>query len=75
MYEMTAPEIDENEILNNEYITISPEVELVQKFFSPATKEEHDKVWTATEICHHLMLNISGNLRISPVEFRKALKL
>jgi hypothetical protein len=61
--------------MNNQYKTISPEVELVQKFFSPATKEDHEKFWTATEICHHLMLNISGNLRISPVEIGKALKL
>ncbi len=72
---MTAREIEENEIMNNQYKTISPEVELVQKFFSPATKEDHDKFWTATEICQHLMLNISGNLRISPVEIGKALKL
>jgi predicted P-loop ATPase len=74
-YEMTAREIEENEIMNNQYKTISPEVELAQKFFSPATKEDHEKFWTATEICQHLMLNISGNLRISPVEIGKALKL
>lgn len=74
-YEMTAQEIQENEILNNQYKTVSPEVELVQKFFSPGNKEEHDKFLTATDICHHLMLNISGNLRISPVEIGKALKL
>ncbi len=74
-YEMTAREILENEALNNQYKTISPEVELVQKFFSPGTKEDHDRFMTATEICHHLVLNISGNLRISPVEIGKALKL
>lgn len=74
-YEMTAHEIQENEILNNQYKTVSPEVELVQKFFSPGNKEEHDKFLTATDICQHLMLNISGNLRISPVEIGKALKL
>ncbi|AEL28294.1 VapE domain-containing protein [Cyclobacterium marinum] len=74
-YEMTAKEIRENEIMNNQYKTISPEVELVQKFFSPGTKEDHDKFMTATDICHQLALNISGNLRISPVEIGKALKL
>ncbi|MDO6437071.1 VapE family protein [Cyclobacterium sp. 1_MG-2023] len=74
-YEMTAKEIRENEIMNNQYKTISPEVELVQKFFSPGTKEDHDKFMTATDICHQLVLNISGNLRISPVEIGKALKL
>jgi predicted P-loop ATPase len=74
-YEMTAKEIQENEILNNQYKTISPEVELVQKFFSPGTKEDHDKFMTATEICHHLTLNLSGKMRISPVEIGKALKL
>ena len=74
-YEMTAKEIRENEIMNNQYKTISPEVELVQKFFSPGTKEDHDKFMTATDICHQLALNISGNLRVSPVEIGKALKL
>jgi predicted P-loop ATPase len=74
-YEMTAKEIRENEIMNNQYKTISPEVELVQKFFTPGTKEDHDKFMTATDICHQLALNISGNLRISPVEIGKALKL
>lgn len=74
-YEMTAEEIVENEIQNNEYKTISPEVELVQKFFSPGTKEDHDQFMTATEICHHLVLNLSGNLKISPIEIGKALKL
>ena len=74
-YEMTAKEIRENEIMNNQYKTISPEVELVHKFFSPGSKEDHDKFMTATDICHQLALNISGNLRISPVEIGKALKL
>ncbi|MCC5939252.1 MAG: virulence protein E [Lunatimonas sp.] len=74
-YEMTAKEIEENELINNQYKTISPEVELVQKFFSPGTKENHDQFLTATEICHHLVLNLSGNLKISPVEIGKALKL
>ena len=74
-YEMTAKEIRENEIMNNQYKTISPEVELVQKFFSPGSKEDHDKFMTATDICHQLALNISGNLRVSPVEIGKALKL
>jgi hypothetical protein len=74
-YEMTAKEIEENELINNQYKTISPEVELVQKFFSPGTKENHDQFMTATEICHHLVLNLSGNLKISPVEIGKALKL
>ncbi len=74
-YEMTAAEIQENELMNNQYKTISPEVELVQKFFSPGTREDHDKFMTATEICHQLTLNLSGNLRISPVEIGKALKL
>jgi predicted P-loop ATPase len=74
-YEMGADEIRENEMLNNQFKTISAETELVQKFFSPGTKEDHDKFMTATDICHHIMLNMSSHLRISPVEVGKALKL
>lgn len=74
-YEMSADEIRENELLNNQFKTISAETELVQKFFSPGTKEDHDKFMTATDICNHIMLNMSSHLRISPVEVGKALKL
>ncbi|ERM83067.1 hypothetical protein P872_06225 [Rhodonellum psychrophilum GCM71 = DSM 17998] len=74
-YEMTAQEILENEIANNQYKTITTEVELIQKFYSPGTKENHDQFFTATDICQHLMANGNANLRINAVEIGKALKL
>lgn len=74
-YEMTAQEIQENEIINNQYKTRTTEVELIQKFYSPGTTEDHDRFMTATDICQHLTENLTGNIRISPVEIGKALKL
>ena len=72
---MTAGEIHENEIINNQYKTSTTEVELIQRFYSPGTTEEHDRFMTATDICQHLTENLTGNIKISPVEVGKALKL
>lgn len=74
-YEMTAQEILQNELANNQYKTITTEVELVQKFYSPGTRENHDQFFTATDICQHLMANGNGNLRLNVVEIGKALRL
>ena len=42
-YQLTPAEIEENEQANKTFIIRSPEMELIQKFMIPATKEEHDE--------------------------------
>ena len=73
-YEMTVPEILDNELANSRYKTTTIEFELIQKFYSPATKDRFDQFYTATDLCENLASRTDGKLRISPVEIGKALK-
>ncbi|KEO71742.1 hypothetical protein [Anditalea andensis] len=71
---MTAQEILENETSNHQFKTLTAEVELVQKYLLPGTKDEHDQFFTATDICQYLAANGNANLRLSSIEVSKAMK-
>jgi hypothetical protein len=73
-YEMTVHEILDNELANSKYKTTTIEFELIQKFYSPATKDRFDQFYTATDLCENLAIRTDGKLKISPVEIGKALK-
>lgn len=73
-YEMTVQEIQDNELANSKYKTTTVEFELIQKYYSPGTKEQHDQFFTATDLCENLTGRTEGKLKINPVEVGKALK-
>ncbi|MBN1820239.1 MAG: hypothetical protein JW833_05965 [Prolixibacteraceae bacterium] len=82
-YQLTPFEIDENEQANKTFIIRSPEMELIQKFMIPATKEDYDtelephKIHfrTATEILTELNQKNLSNLKLNAVNVGKSLKM
>lgn len=74
-YEMTPEEILENEKENSKHTTLSLEMELIQKYYTCGTKEEHDQFYTASDIVERLTTHVEGKIRINPVEIGKSLKM
>ncbi len=74
-YQMTTVEILENENLNSTYKTLSTEAELIQRFYSPGTKEKNDAFMTATEMGEELMIQTNSKFKLSPMEIGKGLVL
>jgi len=74
-YQMTTKEILENENLNSTYKTLSTEAELIQRFYSPGSKEKHDAFMTATEMGEELMIQTNSKFKLSPMEIGKGLVL
>lgn len=73
-YQLTVEDIEENETMNKQFIINTKEMELLMKFFSPATKDEHEAFVTATDIIEHLGNKVSHTLQISEIKIGKALK-
>ena len=73
-YELSSAEIQENEQVNNQYKLSSPELELIMKYFTPGTKEEHQYFWTASEILNFLLEHTHIRMRLSTINIGKALK-
>lgn len=75
-YNITAEEIDHNEITNAKHHVATMEEELIQKYFTQSDKNEEKAVFmTGTDIVFHFV-NIQGNAasRISPIGIGKALR-
>lgn len=70
-YELTAEEIEENDRINKRYQVSSPERDLIQKFYKPATKEKGIFV-TATDIIE--FISMRSTLKINAVQVGKELK-
>jgi len=74
-FELSSAEIQENEQVNNQYKLSSPELELILKYITPGTKEEHQYFWTASEIQNFLLEHTNTRIRLSTINIGKALKM
>jgi len=82
-YQLTPAEIEENEKANKTFLIRSPEMELIQKYFTPATKQEYDKqvgndeihFRTATEILTEINQKNMGNIKLNAINVGKSLKI
>ena len=74
-YELTSTEIQQNEIINNQYKLSTPELELILKHLAPGTPEEHQYFWTASEVLQFLLEHTHTRMRISTINIGKALKM
>jgi hypothetical protein len=63
---LSAEEIVENETANLAYRVISPEHELISKYYKPGFKDDHDNFCAATDICHYLSNKTEGKIKLSP---------
>lgn len=52
-YELTPEEILQNEATNKDYQISTLEIELIQKYYAPATKEKHEVFYSASELNIH----------------------
>ncbi len=70
-YDITAKEIDENDIINKKFQITTPERELIQKYFEPSNSF-NGNFMTATDIVE--FLSKITLIKISPVQIGKELK-
>lgn len=74
-YELSWTEIQQNEIINNQYKLSTPELELILKHLAPGTQKEHEHFWTASEILQFLLEHSHSRMRLSIINIGKALKM
>lgn len=74
-YEMTAEEIADNERANEQFQMVSTEMELIQKYYSPGTKDDHEQFYTPTEFLLYLTDKVEGKLKLNAISLGKALKI
>lgn len=72
-YELTPREIAENEVANKTFQITSEEQELIQKNYSPATKEKHNVFYQATDIRLALLEKYPA-IRLNKIMIGKAMK-
>lgn len=73
-YELTPEEIEENEKANRAYQITTEEQELIQKCYSPATKETHNVFYQATDI-KSALLEKFPHARLNNITIGRALKI
>lgn len=87
-YQLTPREIDENEHANKTFLIRSPEMELIQKYIEPATKEDYEKAvenigrdqdevkfMSATDVLTMLNTRSGSHIKLSSVNVGKSLKI
>jgi predicted P-loop ATPase len=70
---LSIEDIRQNELRNEKFQIISPEKDLIHKYFEIPTKIEQAEFLTSTEMLHHINLYTAG-IRLSNVGIGKALK-
>lgn len=74
-YELTPEEITENETANRKYQVSTPEMELIQKYITPGTKEKHDEFWSSTDIVTYLTAKCDRSIKLNVIQMGKALSV
>ncbi|MDN3657072.1 VapE family protein [Ferruginibacter paludis] len=73
--DITAEEVRENEEENKQFTLVSPEMELLLKYYEPGTREKHDLFLTTGEIEIALRKETDGLAKISANQLGKALRM
>ncbi|MEZ2441708.1 VapE domain-containing protein [Chitinophaga sp. RCC_12] len=73
--DITAEEVRENEEENRQFTMVTPEMELLMKFYRPGMKEDYDLFLTTGEIEVALRKETDGLLKISSQQLGKALRM
>jgi predicted P-loop ATPase len=73
--DVTAEEVKENEEENKQFTMVSAEMELLIKYYTPGTKENHDQFFTTGEIEIALKKETNGMIKISNNQLGKALRM
>ncbi len=70
---LTLEDIRQNEIRNEKFQIVSPEREMIHKYFEIPVNIENAEFLTSTDILHHITLHTSG-IRLSNINIGKAMK-
>jgi predicted P-loop ATPase len=73
--DLNPAEIKENNEYNKQFQITTPEFELVNKYFSPGTKDAKDCFMTATDILVHITEQTNGKVKLNSNNIGKALKM
>ncbi|MBB6107693.1 hypothetical protein SAMN05421821_101390 [Mucilaginibacter lappiensis] len=73
-YDMTKEEIEQNELANEQFRIISPEMELLQKYYAPGIPTDYDAKYTATDFLDYLSDKVNGRIKLNKQGLGKALK-
>lgn len=73
--DVTAQEVKENEEENRQFTVVSQEMELLMKYYTPGTKENHDLFRTTGEIEIGLKETTNGMVKVSNNQLGKALRM
>lgn len=71
-YQLNSEEIKENERINKTYLKPSPAVDLINKHYTPGSKEDHDAFYTASDLLDNLAEKTEKKLQIHYVTVGKA---
>ncbi|MFN8429008.1 MAG: VapE family protein [Spirosomataceae bacterium] len=72
-YQLTSEEIKENEFENEKFQYISPEQDMLVSALRPASKEDHDRFMSATDIIAYLCEHFHSKVIPKPVQLGKGL--
>lgn len=72
--DVTAEEVAENESETRQFIQVTPEMELLLKYYEPGTKESHDLFRSTGEIELGLREATNGLIKISNIQLGRALR-
>jgi len=72
--DVTAEEVAENESETRQFIQVTPEMELLLKYYEPGTKESHDLFRSTGEIEMGLKEATNGLIKISNIQLGRALR-
>lgn len=73
--DLNPTEIKENDDYNKQFHITTPEFELIQKYFLPATKEANDCFMTSTDILLYLGEETNGRVKLNTINIGRALKM
>jgi predicted P-loop ATPase len=73
--DVTAEEVKENETENRQFTLVTPEMELLMKYYTPGTKDDHDLFRTTGEIEISIREETNGMAKVSAQQLGKALRI
>jgi len=73
--DLTPEEIKENEEYNRQFNITTTEFELIHKYLSPGTRENHGCFMTATDILLYIAEQTGGKVKLNNINVGRALKM
>lgn len=73
-YQLNEKEINENESINKDFQITTAEIDLIQKNYTPGTRERHQAFYTSSEMMQNLSERYNS-IKLNTINLGKALKI